>query len=431
MSEFNTSSPRVRKRKGSSKSITRSNKRRASTIEVNVKQEPIAASPILSPKELPKSIVTEIPSPQVTLPNDQLRQPTRPNLETQFNHSFPKNFTMIPNEIFAQICAHLPPSDLLSMTLVCRKLNELLCSLHSQETQAIWKTSRTRFLRFLQLNPPPELDEKSYFVLRQLENGCQFCHGHGIGLIRVYWEFRVRCCESCLDKNTMRRDTLYIDLRVPDEVLRTLPRIFRGASHVYWMRDVDRAMIEYNNLRKEEIQFWVEHKENIAHRIMQQAETYEQEENDERLSKLEGRFVAQSPNNLPQQVPIPQRQIFIRQPQLVTNPMNNFYVINSSSNYTTDKPIYTSPQISFTQPHQFCRSKVILPSQYVKSQLLYSHYPHHPQPRQQIFPQHQMIPAHVVAGIPQPILAPQPPPQFPHLLTPQMMSSHYEKFGQF
>jgi len=161
------------------------------------------------PKELdlPK---TEISQPQDTLSNDHLQLPTQSTLGTPINNTLSKNFTKsltsitnIPNEIFAQICAHLPPSDLLTLTLVCRQLNELLCSPNSEQTQAIWRNSRERFLRFFQLNPPPGLDEKSYFVLRKLENGCQFCH-HGIGLIKVYWEFFVRCCEACLDKNTMR-----------------------------------------------------------------------------------------------------------------------------------------------------------------------------------------------------------------------------------
>src|SRR6266536_850284 len=72
-----------RKRKGSSKSSTKSNKRRASTIEV--KLEPIVASPISLPKELdlPK---TEISQPQDTLSNDHLQLPTQSTLGTPINN---------------------------------------------------------------------------------------------------------------------------------------------------------------------------------------------------------------------------------------------------------------------------------------------------------------------------------------------------------
>jgi hypothetical protein len=112
------------------------------------------------------------------------------------------SLTTIPNELFVQICANLPPSDLLSLTLVCKKFRDLLCSPNSTETQAIWRTSRMRFMKFLQLPPPRGMDEKNYIVLKQLEKGCQFCRK--TNFVRVYWEFRVRCCDSCLENNIMR-----------------------------------------------------------------------------------------------------------------------------------------------------------------------------------------------------------------------------------
>lgn len=145
--------------------------------------------------ELPTAEISQYTSSS----NDDLQHQTRLTLETPISK---KNLTDIPNEIFVQICANLPPSDLFSLTLVCKKLKGLLCSPGSKETQAIWRNSRMRFMRFLQSPPPHNMDEKSYIVLKQLDKGCQFCNEKGY--VKVYWEFRVRCCDLCLDEFTMR-----------------------------------------------------------------------------------------------------------------------------------------------------------------------------------------------------------------------------------
>lgn len=149
---------------------------------------------------MPKNL--ELPTAEIsqyTSSNDDLHIQTRLTLETSISK---KNLTDIPNEIFVQICANLPPSDLFSLTLVCKKLKGLLCSPGSKETQAIWRNSRMRFMRFLQSPPPHNMDEKSYIVLKQFDKGCQFCNEKGY--VKVYWEFRVRCCDLCLDDHTMR-----------------------------------------------------------------------------------------------------------------------------------------------------------------------------------------------------------------------------------
>jgi hypothetical protein len=195
-----------RKRKASSKSSTKSNKRKASTTssplssstDAIVKQEPIiTTSPVSLPKNL-ESPTAEISQYTSSSNDDDLQRPTRLTLETPISKI---NLTDVPNEIFVQICANLPPSDLLSLTLVCKKLKSLLCSPGSKETQAIWRTSRIRFMRFLQSPPPHNMDEKSYIVLKQ-DKGCQFCNEKNF--VKVYWEFRVRCCDLCLDEHTMR-----------------------------------------------------------------------------------------------------------------------------------------------------------------------------------------------------------------------------------
>ncbi|RIA89932.1 hypothetical protein C1645_169983 [Glomus cerebriforme] len=195
---------RKRSKKSSPKNIKRKTSTSISTTDVPVKPEPITASPVSLPRNLELS-TTEIPqyNNNNISSNDDPKRPTRllNTLESPIS-KIPKNLTDIPNEIFVQICANLPPNDLFSLTLVCKKIKGLLCSPTSKDTQAIWRTSRIRFMRFLQSPPPCRMDEKSYIVLKQLEKGCQFCHEKGF--VKVYWEFRVRCCESCLDKYTMR-----------------------------------------------------------------------------------------------------------------------------------------------------------------------------------------------------------------------------------
>ena len=63
----------------------------------------------------------------------------------------------IPISIFIKICEYLPPSDLLSLTGVCKRFREFLCSPESQITQDIWRLSRLKFLPELQLPPPEEM----------------------------------------------------------------------------------------------------------------------------------------------------------------------------------------------------------------------------------------------------------------------------------
>jgi hypothetical protein len=170
----------------------------------------MSASPMSVPKKLELS-TAEIP--QNTLPNDDPKQqlliPINNNKNNKKNNNNiqplpgnPPTLTSIPYDIFVQICNNLPPSDLLSLMLVCQEFKRLLCDPNSPQTQAIWRNSRTKFMRFLQSPPPSGMDEKSYIVLKQLGKGCQFCHK--MDFIKVYWEFRVRCCEQCLENYTMR-----------------------------------------------------------------------------------------------------------------------------------------------------------------------------------------------------------------------------------
>lgn len=433
MGEPNNTVSRGRKRKGSSKSSTKSNKRKASTSTTSsptttdaiVKQEPITASPVSLPKnlELPTAEISQYTSSS----NDDLHIPTRLTLETSISK---KNLTDIPNEIFVQICANLPPSDLFSLTLVCKKLKGLLCSPGSKETQAIWRNSRMRFMRFLQSPPPHNMDEKSYIVLKQLDKGCQFCNEKGY--VKVYWEFRVRCCDLCLDDHTMSRDKLYIDHNIPNAIFKTLPHIFRDASQFYWINDVIKANCEYNNIRDDEKQGWVDQNEEFASRFMQEILIHKQEEQSEQIAKFEESFTqSMNPNYMPQ-APTQQKRIFIRQPQLTTAPMSpmNIPTMASMAPMTSVSPIVnmvstptipsmglTNPQPQFHQiiPHMMNRSQFMITTP--PAQQLY-HQSFVPRiTRQIISPQQQIIPSHLMTGAPQMLSQSQ-------MLPPQMVSPH-------
>src|SRR6266542_2323508 len=77
------------------------------------------------------------------------------------NHHIPIAIT-IPPEIFIKICEHLHPSDLLTLTGVCKRFRGFLCSPESSITQDIWRTSRIKFLSGLQLSPPEGMYEEEY-----------------------------------------------------------------------------------------------------------------------------------------------------------------------------------------------------------------------------------------------------------------------------
>ncbi|GES88655.1 hypothetical protein GLOIN_2v346406 [Rhizophagus clarus] len=406
MGEPNNTVTRGRKRKGNSKSNTK---------------KPLTASPVSLSKNL-------------ELPTAEISQYTTSSSNDDLQHStsiFKKNLTDIPNEIFVQICANLPPSDLFSLTLVCKKLKGLLCSPGSKETQAIWRNSRLRFMRFLQYPPPSNLDEKSYIVLKQMDKGCQFCNEKNF--VKVYWEFRVRCCESCLDEKTMSRDRLYIDGDIPSVIFKTLPHIFRDASQIYWTNDVIKASYEYFNLPDEEKQDWVDQNEDFVSRMIQEIMVNKQEEQHEHLVKLEENFMAQSmnPNYMPQ-APTQQKRIFIRQPQLSTAPMNMptmtsvSPMVNMVSTPTIPSMGLTNPQPQFQQliPHMMNRSQFMITPP--PAQQLFPQQSFVPRitTRQIISPQQQIIPSHLMTGAPQ--MLPQS-----QILPPQMVSPHCFGAPQF
>ncbi|CAJ0764049.1 16780_t:CDS:2 [Entrophospora sp. SA101] len=68
--------------------------------------------------------------------------------------------TIIPSEIFIKICSYLSPSDLYSLTTVCKNYRSMLWSFTSTTTQSIWCNSREQFISHLTLPPPKDMSEQ-------------------------------------------------------------------------------------------------------------------------------------------------------------------------------------------------------------------------------------------------------------------------------
>src|SRR6266542_2407373 len=110
--------------------------------------------------------------------------------------------TNLPPELFIEICSSLPPTDLLTLSQVCRTFRGYLCSPNSFTTQQIWKESRLQFMPKEDMPPPEGMSEEKYAELLIMERGCQVCkRSKGC---KIYWEFAVRCCKECHSNNTVR-----------------------------------------------------------------------------------------------------------------------------------------------------------------------------------------------------------------------------------
>ncbi|CAJ0763278.1 15612_t:CDS:2, partial [Entrophospora sp. SA101] len=124
--------------------------------------------------------------------------------------------TIIPSEIFIKICSYLSPSDLYSLTTVCKNYRSMLWSFTSTTTQSIWCNSREQFISHLTLPPPKDMSEQQYIWLMVLLNKCQFCKENDKKKLSMCWEFRMYCCQRCLAQRTVSRDTLLKEWELPD-----------------------------------------------------------------------------------------------------------------------------------------------------------------------------------------------------------------------
>ncbi|CAG8727974.1 4554_t:CDS:2 [Cetraspora pellucida] len=112
---------------------------------------------------------------------NKLSIPTISSLSTSYSP-----LITLPPEIFLNICRHLPPFDLFSLSRVCRLFYHDLCLGESVTIQEIWRQSRLVFMPYRQMGPPEGMNEKEY-VRFLVEDKCYFC-GRRNKNSRIYWE---------------------------------------------------------------------------------------------------------------------------------------------------------------------------------------------------------------------------------------------------
>ncbi|CAG8730367.1 19154_t:CDS:2 [Cetraspora pellucida] len=166
-------------------------------------------------------------------------------------------FLCLPPEIFIQICAHLLPKDLASLLRVCKQLyNELSIVEPSSTIQKIWKQSRLRFMPLRILDPPKGMSEQEYIKLL-IEKKCSLC-GKKSRKSKIYWDVKVRACESCYEGGTVTGIELFYFNYSACEIITCIPFTnIRGDSKSYWRFLVEAKLKEYKSLRGIERYHWV------------------------------------------------------------------------------------------------------------------------------------------------------------------------------
>ncbi|RHZ74114.1 hypothetical protein Glove_227g166 [Diversispora epigaea] len=180
--------------------------------------------------------------------------------------SKPKSIILnIPVEVYIDICKYLPPIDLVTLSLVCKKFRQWLIAPSNFGTEQIWRTSRTNFLSSLR-TPPPGISEQCYTFLHLIELGCQFCEAGKVdprGALpteapaKIYWIFRVRCCRKCLTERVVTTNQIQEDQSVLDFALSGLPFLVQNNRPcIYWKKDVEDALREFASLDTKDIFNW-------------------------------------------------------------------------------------------------------------------------------------------------------------------------------
>ncbi|CAG8515567.1 6413_t:CDS:2 [Cetraspora pellucida] len=212
-------------------------------------RSPPPLSPSLSGSP-PPLLGYEIKSPKSLLGSD-IKSP-RPLSESDIKF-------IIPPEIFIEICLHLAPQDLYSLSTVCKYFRNILWST-SNTTQTIWEKSRIKYSSYLKLPPPFDMTEQEYIWLTLLPKNCQFCSKPYKQYLYNIWPSRIVACESCFRKNTI--------YTIKDDRPRCIPReIFNCIPHtryfyyeifvIYWISDIELAKEEYNSLDKSQREEWI------------------------------------------------------------------------------------------------------------------------------------------------------------------------------
>ncbi|KAG9286252.1 hypothetical protein G9A89_014238 [Geosiphon pyriformis] len=163
-------------------------------------------------------------------------------------------FPTIAPEIFIKICTDLHPIDLLTLARVCRTFRQYLVSENSTSTNLVWKQARENFLPHYSLPAPPSTTELEYIRLI-VEKNCQLCGKKYTFGYRPYFEFMVRCCPTCFNKNLLGVREVKSMFNMNSHILLCLPSFDRGGLK-FWIPQVKKFNEEYLTIPDEEKSKW-------------------------------------------------------------------------------------------------------------------------------------------------------------------------------
>ncbi|PKY42870.1 hypothetical protein RhiirA4_398017 [Rhizophagus irregularis] len=223
-------------------------------------------------------------NPAIILPTKSIGTllPTSPsNNQQKSPSSSTMSFVTSSPEIFSKICEYLTPIDIFKLSRVCKQYRNFLCTPSSTTYQNIWRTSRMKFLTYPQLPPPQGMDEKNYIKILIYDKSCEFCGNSDPGSSRLYWEFRVRCCDKCLLKRTKTHEDLEKSAGIPVDVIDTLPCVWiRGGAFAvpvhryYWIDNIKSTTKEYSLLKGKDRKNWLLKKKEQHKKYMAEVSQY-------------------------------------------------------------------------------------------------------------------------------------------------------------
>ncbi|GBC09497.1 hypothetical protein RclHR1_08910001 [Rhizophagus clarus] len=185
-------------------------------------------------------------------PRPTLQKIVLPPLLQKLHTTTPCKITLLPSELLIQIFSHLSPYELFLLRETCVRFNKFLDEPKSSTTKEIWRNSRKEFLRD-KTNPPKDMSEREYVKLLYYKEFCQFC-GCKKYDVKIYWQFKARCCHLCLMKNTISLKELLKNCgdNIPEETNSLLSPQF--CSFLYSLKLKFKSIMLYvkGKMRKED-----------------------------------------------------------------------------------------------------------------------------------------------------------------------------------
>ncbi|CAI2171622.1 14130_t:CDS:2 [Funneliformis geosporum] len=143
----------------------------------------------------------------------KLRQRKKKRIEANPNLPALADATKAPCEIFMEICIYLSPSDLYSLTRVCKIWRNWLVAPNNTRTQKIWSDSRKYFINRVK-NPPIGVDEFKWYIQRWRKvpdwiMDCYFCFNKKAKKSCKFKRTLVKACKHCHDFYSRRARKKY------------------------------------------------------------------------------------------------------------------------------------------------------------------------------------------------------------------------------